>query len=235
VLAEIEAIETDEGPAAARRAPERLCIATRAVKPAAELLRFVVAPDGAVVADLAGNLPGRGAWVTATRDALKSALATGAFRRAFRGKGTAAPDLADQVEKLLERAALESLSLANKAGQVVLGFTKVEGALQDGRLAALLHAREAAPDGMAKLSAALARGERAGKPALVRVRGLSGEQLDLALGRSNVVHAGLLAHPASRGFLARWLRLERWRTGSAGSEAAIVGRGASNYETPGSE
>jgi predicted RNA-binding protein YlxR (DUF448 family) len=235
VLAEIAASETDEGPAAARRAPERLCLATRQVKPTAELLRFVVAPDGAIVPDLAGNLPGRGAWVTATRDALATALRSNAFGRAFRGKGTAAPDLADRVERLLERAALESLSLVNKAGQVLFGFAKVEAALAEGRLSALVQAREAAADGVAKLSGALARGERAGKPAPVRVRGLSGEQLDLAFGRSNVVHAGLLAHPASRGFLARWLRLERWRTGSAGGETAAVGRGASDSETLGSE
>ena len=37
-------------------------------------------------------------------------------------------------------------------------------------------------------------------------------QLDLALGRSNVVHAALLAGPASNGFLARCQSLERFRT-----------------------
>ena len=225
MLAQIDVEETDQGPA--RRAPERFCLAAREVKPTAELMRFVVAPDGAIVPDLAGKLPGRGAWITATREALAAALRTNAFGRAFRGKGTAAPDLADRVERLLERSVVESLSLANKAGQVVLGFAKVEAALQEGRLAALVHARAAAADGVGKLESALARGERAGKPAPVRVRGLSGEQLDLALGRSNVVHAGLLAHPASRGFLARWLRLERWRTGSAGGDAVNFGRGAS--------
>jgi predicted RNA-binding protein YlxR (DUF448 family) len=233
VLAQIDVQETDRGPT--RRAPERLCLATREVKPTAELMRFVVAPDGTIVPDLAGNLPGRGAWVTATREALAVALRMNAFARAFHGKGKAASDLPDQVERLLESAALKSLSLARKAGQVVFGFTKVEGALEEGRLVALLHAREAAGDGVGKLEAAAARGERAGKPAPARVRGLSGEQLDLALGRSNVVHAGLLAHPASRSFLARWLRLERWRTGSAGGDAANRDRGASESEKLGSE
>jgi hypothetical protein len=79
-----------------------------------------------------------------------------------------------------------------------------------------VHAREAAADGIAKLDGVAARAESAGNAAPVRVRALSGEQLDLALGRSNVVHAALLAHPASRGFLVRWLRLVRWRTGSSG-------------------
>jgi hypothetical protein len=41
-------------------------------------------------------------------------------------------------------------------------------------------------------------------------------QLDLALGRSNVVHAALLAGPANDTFLARFARLERFRTGEPG-------------------
>jgi hypothetical protein len=40
--------------------------------------------------------------------------------------------------------------------------------------------------------------------------------LDLALGRSNVVHAALLAGPASDTFLARSQRLERFLTGDPG-------------------
>jgi hypothetical protein len=226
VLAQIDREETDLGPAAGRRATERMCLATRQVRPTTELMRFVVAPDGAIVPDLTGKLPGRGAWVTATRDALATAIRGQAFARAFRGAGRAAPDLAELAERLLERAALDSLSLAHKAGQVVFGFAKVEAALEQGKLAALVQAREAAPDGAAKLEAAIGRAARAGNAEPVRVRGLSGGQLDLALGRSNVVHAGLLAHPASRSFLARWLRLERWRTGATGGDAVSGGRGA---------
>jgi predicted RNA-binding protein YlxR (DUF448 family) len=235
VLAEIEALETDEGPAAARRAPERLCLATRGAKPAAELIRFVVAPDGAIVPDINGKLPGRGAWVTATRAALETAIKNKAFGRAFRGKGTVAPDLADRVEALLERSMLESLSLANKAGQVVTGFSRVEAALDSGRVAALVHAREAAADGSGKLGAVAERAENAGKAAPIKVLGIAGEQLDLALGRANVVHAALLAHPASRAFLTRWLRLRRWRTGSSGGETMSTGRGAGKKSNLGSE
>ena len=41
----------------------------------------------------------------------------------------------------------------------------------------------------------------------------SSAQLDLALGRSNVIHAALLADRASDSFLARWRSLERFRSG----------------------
>ena len=54
----------DSGPCA-RHEPERTCIVTRAVKPVAELIRFVLGPDDQVVPDLKHKLPGRGVWVTA--------------------------------------------------------------------------------------------------------------------------------------------------------------------------
>jgi len=48
---------------------------------------------------------------------------------------------------------------------------------------------------------------------------LTSAQLDLALGRPNVVHAALLAGPPSDTFLARLRRLERFRTGEAATAA----------------
>jgi hypothetical protein len=48
---------------------------------------------------------------------------------------------------------------------------------------------------------------------IVVIDALTGAQLDLALNRPNVVHAGLLAGPGSETFLARAARLTRFRTG----------------------
>ena len=92
--------------------------------------------------------------MTATRAALESAIARKAFARSFRGKAVAGPELADLVDRLLERAALSALSFANKAGQVITGFAKVEIAVDQGRAAMLIHASDAAADGVAKLAAA---------------------------------------------------------------------------------
>ena len=77
----------DTGPRDARGAAERTCIVTRAVKPVDELIRFVTAPDGAVVADLKRRLPGRGVWVTATRSAVDEAVKRKAFGRGLK-RGT---------------------------------------------------------------------------------------------------------------------------------------------------
>jgi hypothetical protein len=109
------------------------------------------------------------------------------------------------------------LAIARKAGLVVLGFTKIENALARGRIVALLHAAEAAPDGVKKLDAALRQSGLAGSVTVTRI--LSATQLDLALGRPNVVHAALLAGRASDTFMARLRRLEGFRSGELGQGA----------------
>jgi len=214
MTAATSAIELDDGPRA--RDPERLCVATRTVRPVGDLIRFVVGPDGMTVPDLKGRLPGRGVWVTATQEALAEAVKRKAFPRGFKRDVRVPPDLVDHTERLLVRSALDALAIAGKAGLVAAGFTKVEKALGHGEVAAVLHAAEAADDGSRKLDAALRRGPSAGRAAVIRC--LTMAQLDLALGHPNVVHAALLAGPASRTFLTRLQRLERFRSGNAGSE-----------------
>lgn len=228
MLAQMDEHETDEGLAAARREPARTCIATREVQPTEQMIRFVVAPDGSVVPDLSRNLPGRGAWVTASRDALEKAIATKAFVRAFRGKGKADAKLPELVDHLFERAALEALSLANKAGRIVTGNAKAESAILAGKAIALFHSADGAADGKRKLDGLLRRidAERGGKTPTLTL--FTGGQLDLALGRPNVVHAALLASPASGGFLDRSLRLKRWRSGEAAGSDDVPGK--SNQE-----
>jgi len=211
LLATIEREETDDGLSGARKGVERLCVATRAVRPVADMLRFVAAPDGKVVPDIERKLPGRGVWITATRAALERALRERSIQRAFRGDAEVDAELPGLVDRLLERSALEGLSLANKAGQIVTGAAKVETALATRIVALLIHASDAQPDGVRKLDAAA----RASGEQLPVLRAFRGEQLDLALGRPNVVHAALLAHPAGAGFLGRCLRLDRWRNGKA--------------------
>ena len=203
----------DSGPREARSARERTCVVTRAVKPVDELIRFVVAPDGAVVPDLKRRLPGRGVWVTASRAAVDDAVRRNGFSRGFKRAVRATPDLSAEVERQLERAALDALGIAHKAGRVATGFARTESEVSGGPVAAILQARDASPDGVRKIAAAAAR-RQTGTNAdpIPVVTAFTTAQLDLALGRSNVVHAALLAGPASNGFLARCQSLERFRT-----------------------
>jgi hypothetical protein len=111
----------------------------------------------------------------------------------------------------LRRDLKQALSLANKAGAVVSGFTKVESAIREGGVVALLHAAEAAEDGRRKLNGALRKRFGDAISAIPVIAELAGEELDLALGRSHVIHAGLVAGAGSGGFLVRWRRLQAYR------------------------
>jgi hypothetical protein len=184
---------------------DRRCIVTRESRPAGELIRFVAAPDGRVVADLRGRLPGRGAWVTARHGLVERAVRQRAFSRALKATVTADDGLADEVRRLLLARALSALGLAARAGQVITGFAKVERASRRGSLALVFTANDAAADGRAKIARAVAAAAAAPPH---RDAIFSGEQLSLALGRSNVVHAGVAAGRAAASLQAALARYE---------------------------
>ena len=205
--------DLDNGPRTDRSATVRMCAVTRQVRPIDELIRFVVSPQGEVVPDLKRKLPGRGLWLSASRQAVAEAARRHQFSKGFKRDVRAALTLAADTENLLVRGAVEALAMAAKAGQAVSGFSKVEGALQQGQAAALIHASDGAADGIRKLDA-IARqrgGIHAESPEFPIVNVLTSVQLDLALGRSNVIHAALLAGPASKTFLSRCQTLVRYR------------------------
>ncbi|MBZ6077063.1 RNA-binding protein [Microvirga puerhi] len=189
-----------------RHEPERTCIVTRAVHPPAELIRFVLGPDGQVVPDLKHKLPGRGVWVTAKQDLVDEAVRRHLFARAFKADAKAPDTLAQDIRQALRADLRQSLSLANKAGMVVTGFHKVESAILEKPLAALIHAAEAAEDGRRKITNQLRKRLGDAISAFPVVQDLSNDELDLALGRSHVIHAALVAGAGSDGFLNRWHR-----------------------------
>ncbi|HVG52463.1 MAG TPA: RNA-binding protein [Xanthobacteraceae bacterium] len=210
MMAEAQSIETDAGPRS-RIGPDRLCIATRSVRPVTELIRFVAGPAG-LVPDLKRRLPGRGVWVTARRQAVADAVKRGAFRRSLKSDLAIPADLPDMVDRLMARAALDALAIANKAGEVICGFAKTEAAISRQNLAAVIHARDAGEDGVQKLTAAMKRRDASENVEFPQIRTFKSAELDLALGRANVVHAALLAGRATETFLTRWRDLERFRT-----------------------
>jgi predicted RNA-binding protein YlxR (DUF448 family) len=214
-----------------KRAPgtQRFCAVTGAVRPVEELMRFVIAPDGTAVPDLKRRLPGRGIWITATRQALRVAMARKTFARGFKREVRVASDLVETTERLIERAALDALAMCHKAGRVAIGFANVKKALARAPIVAVLNSAEAAADGVRKLTAAVRR--RADIAEIAVFDAFTSAQLDLALGRSNVVHAALLAGPESATFLARSARLERFRTGSLSEGAVTASRPMHNVGT----
>lgn len=191
----------------------RMCAVSREVRPIDELIRFVVSPDGVVVPDLKRKLPGRGMWVTASRGVVAEAVRRHQFNKAFKRELRIPSTFPADIEALLVRSVTEALGIAAKAGQIVAGFGKVESALREGTAEVLIHASDGAADGIRKLDA-LARqngGNRGTRPQIPVVTALKSAELDLALTRSNVIHAALLAGPASKTFLSRSQMLVRYR------------------------
>ncbi len=167
---------------------ERRCIVTGEIMPDSRLIRFVAAPDGQVVPDVAAKLPGRGLWVTATRKAVMQAVEKKLFARAAKANVTATADLAERTEKALVTRMLGDLGIARRSGALVLGFDNVLRALDSPRPAnVLIEAIDGSKDGKRKLyNAAHARGM---KPQVLEC--LTSAELGLALGRENVIHAAV--------------------------------------------
>src|SRR4051812_18427179 len=192
MLARVHDDELDTGPRRSAPGAERYCAVTGEVKPVADMIRFVISPAGEPVADLKRRLPGRGLWITATRAALQTAVARKVFARGFKREVRIPADFNAATERLIESAALDALAIAHKAGKVTIGFAKTEAAIARASAAGLLHATDAAPDGVRKLTAALHRRFDADADKLPVIGSFTSAQLDLALGRSNVIHAALL-------------------------------------------
>ncbi|CCE06948.1 conserved hypothetical protein [Bradyrhizobium sp. STM 3843] len=191
--------ELDNGPRTEKSATMRTCAVSREVRPTGELIRFVVAPSGEVIPDIKRRLPGRGLWVSATRQAVAEAVRRHHFSRGFKRDVRVSPALSQRPSRVA--------------------------------IAALIHAADGAPDGIRKLDA-LTRpnagdpgaGDQGQAPPFPIIGCLTSAELDLALGRSNVIHAALLAGPASRTFLSRSQTLVRYRSADADKTAGTAAR-----------
>lgn len=204
---------------------ERMCIVSREVKPVDELVRFVLSPDRAVVPDIMCELPGRGVWVSADRSAVETAVSKKTFGRGFKAPAMADDALPDLVGRLLERRALALLSLAKKAGLVRSGFGKVVRLIEERKAAAVVHASDAAADGRRKIGQKIAAAYSDG-PAPKTVEAFTSEDLSLALGLPNVIHAAMTDARLTQDFVrgARkcetyWRNASRHRDGATGNPA----------------
>lgn len=195
--------------------PLRRCIVTGKIRPKAELLRFVVGPDGVVVPDIAGRLPGRGLWLTARRDIVAAAIGKRLFGKAARASVTVPGDLAERIEGLLRDRCRDLVAMARRAGGAVAGFEKVRAALRSGEAAVVLAAADGGESGREKV-----RGLGRELP-LVEV--LSAAELGLAFGRDHVVHAALPPGRLARDVLALAERLAAYRRAPTDLETADLG------------
>lgn len=186
--------------------PERKCIVSGESQPKGGLIRFVMGPDGMVVPDLLGRLPGRGFYVAADRAAIDKAAAKGMFSRAARQPAKAPDGLADLIEDLLARRVVELLSLARKAGLAVTGYEKVKDWLVKGSARVLLQASDGSERGKAKLRPP----EKTG----LFIDCLTAQEMGLAFGREHAIHGALAAGGLSDRVVEEAARLAGLRGGA---------------------
>ena len=105
--ADIAHVEASEVVDAASDGPLRRCVVTGKTGPRESFLRFVEAPDGTVVPDIEGKLPGRGLWLTVSRAALEQAVLRNAFAKAAKTRrriSGSAPAPGDRQKRPISRA-----------------------------------------------------------------------------------------------------------------------------------
>lgn len=194
--------------------PIRRCILSGEHEARDHLVRLALSPDGEVLPDVRAKAPGRGAWIGVTRAELEAAQAKGklkgALSRAFKtGEIRIPDDLGARIEAQLQRNLLDRLGLESRSGSVVTGGEKLDKAARSGKLHLLLHAADAGEDGSRKLAQAWRVGSyQEGGDLKGLALPVPRTILSLALGRENVVHAGLIDARAARRVseaLDRWL------------------------------
>jgi len=155
-----------------------------------------------VYPDVLEKLPGRGMWVTCTRDALNKA-GKGQFSKSAKASVTVPDGLTDEVERQLARRVVDLIAMARKAGLAVAGFEKVKGWLGGGEnVRALLQASDGSERGKTKLWT----------PEGARYFGcLTAQELGLAFGRQTVIHGALASGRLSNRVVEEALKLKSLR------------------------
>lgn len=179
--------------------------------PAEALLRFVAAPDGTIAFDQKRKLPGRGCHVCNDKSTLEQAIKKNLFARALKRPVQIPDDLLDQIDTIMAKGLLGALGLARKSGDLALGASQTEKLIRSGKAALVLHAPEAAIDGVHKLTKARKAVALAEGPKMPAFAFFNSDEMGLAFGAESVIHAGLSIGGAAKGLLARSMQLATFR------------------------
>ena len=120
--------------------PQRTCIACRQIRNKQQLVRYVVAPDGAVLVDYRQRLPGRGTYTCIVKDCLLNAVKKNSFQRGFKEQCRPVDPtlLIDQLTKAIELKVFNLIGITRKSGQFISGSNAVIEALKKGGSIALI-------------------------------------------------------------------------------------------------
>ncbi|MGH1411999.1 MAG: RNA-binding protein [Pelagimonas sp.] len=200
--------------------PERKCIATGETQPKCGLIRFVLGPDGRIVPDLAGKLPGRGVYVSSDRKSLDMALTKGLFQRSLKQPVQVPDGMMDLLEQMLTRRVIDMISLARKSGDAVAGYEKVKDWLGKEEASVLIQANDGSERGKSKLSTPYGG---------TYIGWLTADELGMAFGRQSVIHAalgtgGLASRVVEEAQRLKGMRVEASKSGTKSTDRGGSGR-----------
>ncbi len=101
-----------------------------------------MSPEGQLVPDLKGRLPGRGAYLCSLRPCVEQAVRRGVLTRALKA-GIASSEtegLADKIAELMAQRALSLLGVLRKGMRVIVGRDSIRTELKRGKIHLLVTA-----------------------------------------------------------------------------------------------
>ena len=191
IISDMDAPE-DFGRGHGHKPKTRKDIASGLQRNPAEMLRFAVGPDGTIVPDILGKLPGRGIWAGASRGEVETAIKQKAFARAAKKAVKVPADLAGQIERGLKLRVLNILGMAKKGGALETGFDNMRSLARSGKMAYRVEASDGADEGRGKIRAiAKSAAIDLEQPAPPVLGIFTAKELGAVIGRDNVVHMGI--------------------------------------------
>lgn len=169
--------------------PLRRCLVTGQRGAREKMLRFVVGPEHGLVFDADATLPGRGLWLSASRDVIELSFKRGVFSRAAKQQVLPPPDLALRVETALRKRVSELLGLARRAGNAVAGYERAREWLVSAKAGLVVQAMDGSPEERARFT---------GGREIPVVMPLTAAALGRIFGREQAVHAVIAAGPLAR-------------------------------------
>lgn len=162
----------------------RKCIVNGKAQPKEQLLRFAVTDDNQLIPDFNKKIPGRGLYVSNSRQILQKAITQNLFIKSAKRQLNIPEDFLALVENLLYKRGLNAINLARKAGALVTGFEKVKDKVLKNKAAFLIEANNAGQDGREKIAALLKNIEVFDMYHI--------DDLDKALDKVNTVHVAVM-------------------------------------------
>ncbi len=129
---------------------QRQCLVTKNVLDKSEMLRFVADYNNNIVFDVNHKLPGKGIWITADIAVLEKAISKNMFLQ--KHKNVKVEELSlEVIANQLKLYILGLISLANKAGLVVLGQDRIGQHLDRDEVKAVIIAKDSSQNSKNKL------------------------------------------------------------------------------------